>query len=68
MKIKKYLENFNLSNKLVFLVGGNGQIGSEVVKFLKDCEAKIIILDNEKLKTKSKNIKYHYFNCANDFQ
>ena len=67
MKIKKYLENFNLSNKLVFLVGGNGQIGSEVVKFLQDCEAKIIILDNEKLKIKSKNIKYHYFNCSNVF-
>ena len=44
---KKYLENFNLSNKLMFQFSGNGQIGSEVVKFLKDCEAKIIILDNE---------------------
>ena len=67
MKIKKYLETFNFSHKLVFVVGGNGQIGHEVVRFLEECKAKIVILDNKKIKIKSKNINYNYFNCSNVF-
>ena len=64
MKTKNYLENYNFSNKLVFIVGGSGQIGIETVKFLEDCKAKIIVLDKKSPKIKSKNIFYQHFNCT----
>ena len=44
---KNYLNNYNLSNKLVFVIGGNGQIGSETINALIECNAKVISLDTK---------------------
>ena len=41
-----YLEKFKLKKKLVFVVGGLGAIGQEIVKATLDAGAKTIILDN----------------------
>ena len=41
-----YLEKFKLKKKLVFVVGGLGVIGQEIVKATSDAGAKTIILDN----------------------
>jgi len=64
MKIKNYLNNYNLSNKLAFVVGGNGQIGTEVVKALIECNAKVVSLDKKNLKIKRKNFIYKFFDCT----
>ncbi len=48
--MKNYLNSFKLTNKLVFVVGGNGLIGREVVNVLIGAEAKVIIIDNVKKK------------------
>ena len=41
-----YLKKFKLKKKLVFVVGGLGAIGQEIVKATLDAGAKTIILDN----------------------
>ena len=63
MKIKKYLQNYNLSNKRAFVIGGSGQIGSEVVDALVECNANVFVLDTKKLNIKKPNLTYQYFDC-----
>ena len=65
------MEKFSLSKKLVYIIGGSGQLGKEIVKTFAEANAKIILLDikeefakNFKKKYLSK-IKYHYFDCTN---
>jgi len=48
--MKNYLNSFKLTNKLAFVVGGNGFIGREVVNVLIGAGAKVIIIDNVKKK------------------
>ena len=48
--MKNYLNSFKLTNKLAFVVGGNGLIGREVVNVLISAGAKVIIIDNVKKK------------------
>ncbi len=65
------MDIFSLKNKLVFIVGGSGQIGKDIVKVLNDAKAKILILDiknnfNKKNKKNNyKRIKFRYFDCKN---
>jgi NAD(P)-dependent dehydrogenase (short-subunit alcohol dehydrogenase family) len=62
-----YKKKFDLSNKVAFVVGGNGLIGREVVCALSNFGAKVIILD---LKAKNyfskedKSIHFEYFDCS----
>ena len=55
--MKNYLNSFKLTNKLAFVVGGNGLIGREVVNVLISAGAKVIIIDNVK-KKEIKNATY----------
>ena len=55
--MKNYLNSFKLTNKLAFVVGGNGFIGREVVNVLIGAGAKVIIIDNVK-KKEIKNATY----------
>tara|TARA_B100000767_G_scaffold23606_1_gene20902 strand:- start:233 stop:1027 length:795 start_codon:yes stop_codon:yes gene_type:complete len=58
---------FNLKGHEVYIVGGNGLIGSQIVKALEDFGAKITVFDLD-LRGK-KNIsktKYVKFNCGNE--
>lgn len=64
MKIRNSLNNSNLEKKLVFIVGGNGQIGSEITSELRKNGAKIVILDKY---IKNKKLNYVYqekFDCT----
>ena len=55
-----------MKKKLVFIVGGNGSIGSEIVKkFIKLKNHKIIILDIKKNKKYNKDINQIYFDLGN---
>ena len=50
--MKNYLDKFSLKNKIAFVCGGVGLIGTEVVKALADSGAKVVILDINKEKEK----------------
>ncbi len=63
MKIKKYLENYNLSHKRAFVIGGSGQIGSEVINALLECNAHVFSFDTKKLNIKNSNFTYQFFDC-----
>ena len=66
--IKNYLYNFNLSKKIVFIVGSNGLIGDEIVKSCLDADAKIVCFDIKKNKIQYKNnskIFFEKFNVEN---
>ena len=43
--IKNYINKLGLNNKTVFIVGGSGLIGKEVVLALQEAGANILILD-----------------------
>lgn len=43
--MKSYLDKFLLKNKVAFITGGVGLLGSEVVKALADAGAKAVVLD-----------------------
>ena len=58
-----FLNKIKLKNKNVFILGGMGLIGSEVVKNALSMEAKVIILDIKKAK-KENNVKYERFDCS----
>ena len=69
--MKNYLNKFNLKNKYAFILGGMGLIGSHITKAFLDAGCKILILDINKSKaikllnkTKSKNIKFQYFDLS----
>ena len=58
---------FNLKGYEVYIIGGSGLIGSQIVKALKEFGAKITIFDlNVKNKRYSLNSKYVKFNCASE--
>ena len=58
-----FLNKIKLKNKNVYILGGFGLIGSEVVKDILSVGAKVIILDIKKGKMK-KNVKYERFDCS----
>jgi NAD(P)-dependent dehydrogenase (short-subunit alcohol dehydrogenase family) len=71
--MKSYLENFKLKNKVSYVMGGNGLIGTEVSKALSTAGSKIIILDidNQKgialaneLKNNNYIANFELFDCA----
>lgn len=45
-----YLDKFKLSNKIAFITGGYGLLGSEIVKAFLDAEAKVVVLGLDKKK------------------
>ena len=55
--MKNYLDNFNLSEKTVFIVGSDGLIGGEIVKSCLDAGAKIVCFDIKKTRFIIKIIK-----------
>ena len=57
-----YLKKFKLSNKLAFILGGEGLIGEEITKALVEAEAKVVVLEKKfkKENLKLKNKKYFY--------
>ena len=58
-----FLNKIKLKNKNVYILGGFGLIGSEVVKNILSVGAKVVILDIKKEK-KKKNVKYERFDCS----
>ena len=65
--MKNFNNPFKLNKKLVYILGGNGLIGTEVSILLANLGAKIIIIDKKtNLLTKSyKNIKFEKFDISN---
>lgn len=67
--MKNYLNKFNLSEKKVFIVGGSGLIGSEIVKACLDAGAKVVCFDLTKNKKnfskKNKNLFFEKLNVKN---
>ena len=62
----KYLNKFNLRNKIAFVVGGTGLIGEEVCLGLSEFGAKVLNMDiknSKKLQSNKKaNIEFCNFN------
>lgn len=57
-----YLKKFDLSNKVAFVVGGSGYIGSEISSALASLNCKVVILDKFPFKGKNKDkIFYSHF-------
>ena len=52
-----YNRIFRLDKKLIFIVGGNGYIGKEIVKALLALGAKVIVIDKHKMNL-TKNVKF----------
>jgi NAD(P)-dependent dehydrogenase (short-subunit alcohol dehydrogenase family) len=65
--MKSFLNNFNFKNKKVFLIGGNGLIGSKIFMSLNQLGAKITIFDisNKNLK-KFKNYNFVDFDLTDE--
>jgi len=59
-----YLNKIKLNNKKVYILGGFGLIGSQVVKNVLSVGAKVIILDVVK-KPIQKNVQFEKFDCSN---
>ncbi len=65
--MNKYTQIFNLKNKKVFIVGGNGLIGLQIVKALYDFGADITVFDLEiKKKLKKKRLNFIKFDCGDE--
>lgn len=69
--MKNYLDKFSLKNKVAFVTGGAGLLGTEVVKALSDAGAKVVVLDinkeaGEKVvqKLKSKKVTFEVFDIT----
>ena len=65
-----YKKKFENKNKIAFIIGGSGLIGSECVAILKMSGAKIVVLDKNSNFSSIKNKKnsdifYDYFDCSN---
>ena len=43
--MKSFISNFNFKNKKVFIIGGNGLIGSKIFELLNQLKAKITVFD-----------------------
>ncbi len=68
-----YLDKFKLTEKVAFVTGGVGLIGTEVTKSLADAGAKVVILDIDKkklekltknLNKKSQDVEYEIFDIT----
>ncbi len=58
---------FNLKGHEVYIIGGSGLIGSQIVKALEDFGALITVFDLDvRIKRNSLTTKYVKFNCANE--
>lgn len=63
--MQNLLKKINLNNKIIYVLGGEGLIGNEVVKLLSNFKCKIIILDSKKRKiNKNKKIKFIKFDVS----
>ena len=63
------MNNFKLTNKCVFIVGGAGLIGAEISNLAFEADANVTILDIDKknaskIINKNSKIKYEYFDCS----
>ena len=58
--MQNYLNKFSLKNKKVFVVGGSGLIGTEIIKALLSASAQVINLDKKKIYPKINKNKYKY--------
>ena len=64
MRKQNYLNKFSLKGKIAIVVGGYGLIGFEITKALSDAGAKVVILDQKKLKnSKIKRTFFIKFDC-----
>jgi len=61
-----YIKKFKLTNKLIFLLGGNGLIGNEIKNSIISAGGKVIVLDKiiKKTKINSKNLFYVKFDVS----
>lgn len=57
---------FDLNNQEVYILGGNGLIGSKIVKALEDFGASITVFDLDVNNRSNKKTKYVKFDCANE--
>ena len=63
--IKNYIKKFDLNNKLAFVIGGAGYIGSEIVNALNSMNCKVINLDVVPIKKRlNKKIINEYINLS----
>ena len=60
--MRNFLENFNFSNKNIFVIGGSGLIGSSVIKNFENLKGKVFNLDIKK--SKNDNAKFIKFDCT----
>tara|TARA_X000000950_G_scaffold182821_1_gene221542 strand:+ start:77 stop:871 length:795 start_codon:yes stop_codon:yes gene_type:complete len=62
-----YRDFFNLEGREVYIIGGSGLIGSQIVKALEEFGASITVFDLD-IKNKRNNLttKYVKFNCGNE--
>ena len=60
--MRNFLENFNFSNKNIFVIGGSGLIGSSVIKNFENLKGKVFNLDIKK--SKNNNAKFIKFDCT----
>tara|TARA_B100000780_G_C21110193_1_gene448576 strand:- start:1228 stop:2025 length:798 start_codon:yes stop_codon:yes gene_type:complete len=64
--IKDYKKKFDLKNKLAFVAGGSGYIGSEIVHALSSMNCKVVILDIfSNINYNNKNIQNEYIDLSN---
>ena len=65
--MKLFINNFNFKNKKVFIIGGNGLIGSKIFEILNQLKAKITVFDiqNNSLK-KFKNYNFVNFDLNDE--
>ena len=63
--MKTFLNNFDLSNKTIYVLGSSGLIGSEIIKNCIEANAKIICLDLKMKPLPKKNIYFEKFNVEN---
>ena len=60
MKKNNFINNFNFSNRTVYILGGSGLIGSKTCELFAELGANLVILDKIKPEKKSKIIKYKF--------
>ena len=64
--MEKYKKLFNLEKLNIFIVGGSGLLGSEIVKSLVDLNAIVTVFDlEEKKDIKKNNFKFIKLDCSN---
>ena len=65
--MNKFKNFFNIDGLKAYVVGGNGLIGTEIVKALEEFNAKVTVFDlNKKKQTKNEKINYVKFDCSKE--